>query len=231
MRSGPQALPVQAPPLSRQALTRCSRCTCHPSRPRQGDQASHHHPQPGHGAGFRAAGERLLPRRQRVLKGSASLCKTPRAMARARQSAAVRPISVRGHAPSRIGFCSVATANTVSPSWARARGGGETVVGHDGEALGLRLGSGRLAHLDDEQQGRGRGGPPFMRSFKASGYAAGWPSSPNSAPTSNGAARSAAHLRRSRRAHRVDDHDGADRESGRRDGAGRTYLKVAVVAP
>ena len=29
MRSGPQALPVHAPPLSRQALTRCSRCACH----------------------------------------------------------------------------------------------------------------------------------------------------------------------------------------------------------
>ena len=66
------------------------------------------------------------------------------------------------------------------------------------------------------------GGPPFMRSFKASGGTCGGLAQsaelgahlagcgPEVRPVSDG-----------RRAHRVDDHDGADRESGRRDGAGR----------
>ena len=57
MRRGPQVLPVQAPPLSRQALTSCSRCACQPSSSSsdQGEQAGHRQPQPGHDAAPPAA--------------------------------------------------------------------------------------------------------------------------------------------------------------------------------
>ena len=57
MRKGPQALPVQAPPLSRQALDEplALHLPAEQQQQCQGEQARHHQPHPGHDAAPLAA--------------------------------------------------------------------------------------------------------------------------------------------------------------------------------
>ena len=125
--------------------------------------------------------------------GRAVASYTPRAMARARQSAAARPISVRSTVSFRSGLRKCGDGKhsvSVHRRMRRPDGAGQPVVRHDRQPFGLRLGEDGVG--GDQRDGRRRRRAALDAHVESlRWHGGGRPRPPNSPPTSRARPRNA----------------------------------------